>query len=128
MYAYAVPALVEEDNKIYDNLAGKVSANPDFKSWKMTPSGKWNYALVESGLKDIKVEATGAKGFPFDPATVPYVIKVPVKGVKGWTLQEDRYTPPLPETFETEDGDVEYIPLVPYGSTTLRLTIFPTVE
>ena len=128
VYAYAVPALVEEDNKIYDNLAGKVSANPDFKSWKMTPSGKWNYALVESGLKDIKVEATGAKGFPFDPATVPYVIKVPVKGVKGWTLQEDRYTPPLPETFETEDGDVEYIPLVPYGSTTLRLTIFPTVE
>lgn len=93
----------------------------------MTPAGKWNYALVKDGLKDLKVEKTGAQGFPFDLETVPLKIRVPVTGVKGWTLKENRFTPALPETFKTE-GKVEYIDLVPYGSTTLRVTIFPTAE
>ena len=127
VYSYAIPANVEEDPAIYENLAGKVSANPDFKSWSMTPAGKWNYALVKDGLKDLKVEKTGAQGFPFDLETVPLKIRVPVTGVKGWTLKENRFTPVLPETFKTE-GKVEYIDLVPYGSTTLRVTIFPTAE
>ena len=127
VYSYAIPANVEEDPAIYENLAGKVSANPDFKSWSMTPAGKWNYALVKDGLKDLKVEKTGAQGFPFDLETVPLKIRVPVTGVKGWTLKENRFTPALPETFKTE-GKVEFIDLVPYGSTTLRVTIFPTAE
>ncbi len=127
VYSYAIPADVEEDPAIYENLAGKASANPDFKSWSMTPAGKWNYALVKDGLKDLKVESTGAEGFPFDLETVPLKIRVPVVGVKGWTLKENRFTPALPEKFKTE-GKVEYIDLVPYGSTTLRLTIFPTTE
>ena len=127
VYSYAIPANVEEDPAIYENLAGKVSANPDFKSWSMTPAGKWNYALIKDGLKDLKVEKTGAQGFPFDLETVPLKIRVPVTGVKGWTLKENRFTPALPETFKTE-GNVEYIDLVPYGSTTLRVTIFPTAE
>ncbi|MBR4755951.1 MAG: hypothetical protein IK076_03320, partial [Bacteroidales bacterium] len=74
-----------------------------------------------------QVEATGSQGFPFDPGNVPFKIRVPVMSVKGWTLQEDRYTPPLPEKVETE-GQIQYIDLVPYGSTTLRMTIFPTTE
>ena len=78
-------------------------------------------------MKDLKVESTGAEGFPFDLETVPLKIRVPVVGVKGWTLKENRFTPALPEKFKTE-GKVEYIDLVPYGSTTLRLTIFPTTE
>ena len=91
----------------------------------MTPAGKWNYALVSSGLEDLKAENTGATGFPFDLDSVPVKIRVPVVGVKGWTLKENRFTPALPEKFKTE-GKVEYIDLVPYGSTTLRVTIFPT--
>jgi len=127
VYAFAVPADMKEDPVIYDNMAGKVSANPDFKNWSMTPSGKWNYALVKNRLGGLKAERTGASGFPFDPDGVPVKIRVPVVGVKGWTLQDNRYTPPLPETVEAEGG-IEYIDLVPYGSTTLRLTIFPTIQ
>jgi hypothetical protein len=127
LYAFPVPAKVEEDPKVYENLAGKVSANPDFKSWSMTPAGKWNYALVRNRLTGLQVRPTGAEGFPFDPASVPLKIRVPVVGVKGWTLQENRYTPALPEKVEAE-GSVEYIDLVPYGSTTLRLTLFPEIN
>lgn len=127
VYSYAIPADVKEDTAVYDNLAGKVSANPDFKSWTMTPAGKWNYALVESGLDDLKVEETGAGGFPFDLDSVPLKIRVPVVGVKGWTLKENRFTPALPETVKAE-GPVTWIDLVPYGATTLRVTVFPTTE
>ena len=127
VYTYAVPAKWEEDNNVYGNLAGKVSANPEFKSWSMTPDGKWNYALVENMLGNLVAEPTGAEGFPFDLDNVPMKIKVPVMGVKGWTLQENRYTPALPEKVVAESKDIEYIELVPYGSTTTRLTIFPTV-
>ena len=127
VYTYAVPVNQQEDPEIYRNMAGKVSANPDFKNWSMTPAGKWNYALVKNQLGNLKAEKTGATGFPFDLDNVPMKIRVPVVGVKGWTLQDDRYTPALPEKVEAEGG-VQYIDLVPYGSTTLRLTIFPTVD
>ena len=125
VYSYAIPADCEEDTEVYDYLAGKASANPDFKCWNMTPAGKWNYALVEDNLDDLKVSFTGASGFPFDLENVPVKITVPVVGVEGWTLVEDRYTPALPETVVPESEEVTYIDLVPYGSTTLRLTTFP---
>ena len=128
VYSYAIPSSWEEDTQIYDYLAGKVSGNPDFKCWNITPAGKWNYALVEDMLDDVKVEMTGADGFPFDLETVPAKMKVPVVGVSGWTLDEDRYTPALPENVVPESDEVQYIELVPYGSTTLRLTTFPSVK
>lgn len=128
LYAYAVPADVQEDTAVYDNLAGKVSAHPDFKSWSMKPAGAWNYALVSNRLQDVKLIRTQANGFSFDPATVPVKLRVPVVKVSNWTLEEGRYTPALPETVVPESKKVSYIDLVPYGSTTLRLTIFPQYQ
>ena len=128
VYSFAVPAKVEEDTAVYENLAGKVSANPLFKSWSMTPSGQWNWALVEGSLDDIKVEYTPSDAFPFDPGRSPLKLQVKAKAVPGWELQEGRYTPPLPSISEPLDTEETTIELVPYGSTTLRLTIFPTTK
>jgi hypothetical protein len=128
VYSYPIPSAWEEDTQVYDYLAGKVSGNPDFKCWNITPDGKWNYALVENMLEGIKVEYTGAEGFPFDLETVPVKISVPVVGVQGWVLDQNQYTPALPKTVVPESEEVQYIDLVPYGSTTLRLTTFPVLS
>ena len=125
LYSYPIPAEVEEDTKVYENLAGKVSGNPDFKSWSMTPAGKWNYALDAGKLDQIRVKKHDRTGFPFDLGQSPVTIEVPVVGVKGWTLVDERFTPALPERFVAEKGSAQTIELVPYGSTTLRLTTFP---
>ena len=79
-------------------------------------------------LEGIKVEYTGAEGFPFDLETVPVKISVPVVGVQGWVLDQNQYTPALPKTVVPESEEVQYIDLVPYGSTTLRLTTFPVLS
>ena len=128
VYSYSIPSVWEEDTEIYELLAGKVSGDPDFKCWNMYPDGKWNWALVKDRLDEVKVEYTGAKGFPFDLKSAPVTITVPVVGVKGWELVENRYTPALPENVVPESDEVHYITLVPYGSTTLRLTTFPVAE
>jgi hypothetical protein len=76
----------------------------------------------------IKVEYTGAEGFTFDLETVPVKISVPVVGVQGWVLDLNQYTPALPKTVVPESEEVQYIDLVPYGSTTLTLTTFPVLS
>lgn len=128
VYSYAIPALWQEDTLVYDNLAGKKSANPDFKSWSITPSGKWNYALGDFSPEDVEVVFTGAEGFPFDEGNSPVKLRVKAAEVSGWELVEGRFTPALPETFSTVAGSETVLELVPYGSTTLRLTVFPVAQ
>lgn len=128
LYSYPIPAAIEEDTLVYDNLAGKVSGNPDFKSWSMTPSGKWNYAFNANKVDNIKVKYNKVNGFPFDLGNSPVTITVPVVGVKDWTLVDNRFTPALPKAVVSEERSDTVIELVPYGSTTLRLTIFPVLK
>ena len=209
-YTYAIPANWEVDTKVYDYLAGKESKNPDFVNWNITPAAKWNYAIRDNDLGDVKLIKTHAKGFPFDLENVPLKIRIPVVGVKDWELDvvpsvpytgerftqvtneqlfdkngkpaadggyvkvngkllqlmkagtikyysdpngnygrvrdaynelfekngqvycswemEDAYiTPPLPKNVVAEPGTETYIDLVPYGASTIRLTVFPEI-
>lgn len=131
LYSFPIPYSMEEDTAIYDNLAGKVSRNPDFKSWNMVPAGKWNYALDMGAIDKVKVNSQINSSFPFDEGESPISIDVPVVGVKDWDLVENRFTPSLPSKIvaesNPESGETIHsmIRLYPYGSTTLRLTTFP---
>lgn len=127
VYSYSIDADCQVDTLTYDNLAGKKSANPDFKSWSMTPAGKWNYALAAFAPEDVEVVFTGASGFPFDAGHSPVKLRVKASEVDGWELVQGRFTPDIPENVRTVEGSETVIELVPYGSTTLRLTIFPVV-
>ena len=101
-------------------MHGKVPEHPDFKCWNITPAAEWNYTM--SG--EPQLVKTGLAGYPFDLETVPYKIQVSVSKVKDWVLVDGIHTPPVPEEFTVEDGR-QTIELVPYGATTLRLTVFP---
>jgi len=43
----------------------------------------------------------------------------------SWEMEDALITPPLPETVVPEEGSDTFIELVPYGASTIRLTVFP---
>ena len=128
LFSYAVPEKVAVDSKVYPNLRGKVASNPDFPALDLRPAGPWNYALAVDPDKiesQVRVVENNASGYPFDAGSVPITLKVPARRVNGWDLQENRYTPRLPERGKfTCDPKIETIDMVPYGSTRLRLSVF----
>lgn len=45
----------------------------------------------------------------------------------SWEMEDAYVTPPLPETVVSEEGTDTFIELVPYGASTIRLTVFPEI-
>lgn len=101
---------------------------PAFPALDLVPDGPWAYALAvdEDSLADrVKVVEKDEKGaYPFDPGASPVELRVPVRRVENWTLDEGRYTAESPLRCALAP-ETETLALVPYGSTRLRLTCFP---
>lgn len=45
----------------------------------------------------------------------------------SWEMEDAYITPPLPKTVVPEEGSDAFIELVPYGASTIRLTVFPEI-
>ncbi len=45
----------------------------------------------------------------------------------SWEMEDAYITPPLPQTVVPEEGSDAFIELVPYGASTIRLTVFPEI-
>ena len=124
VFAYPVSAERTEDAAEHANMNGKKSANPAFKPWNLKPSGNFNYALAARRAEVVE-NADAGDGFFRNPAGVK--LRVAVKRI-DWKLDENRFTPDLPEHPAITSDAVETIELVPYGSAMLRLGVFPDVS
>jgi hypothetical protein len=108
----------------------------EFPSWEATPVSDWNYGLaVDPERLESEVRVKNNPGPVVTPwENPPVTLSVPVRKIEGWELQanpgqpEQKFTPPLPDlSLNRPAGEVERVSLVPYGSTQLRLTVFPAV-
>jgi hypothetical protein len=110
--------------------------SPGLGDFEVRPRRSWNAGLAirpSSVDKVARVERSGVQSPPWGMTTgsppfgldgVPLKVWLPGRRVRGWRITADDVpAPPAPEA-GTEEPDV-YLPLVPYGSTRLRIAEFP---
>ncbi|HHV99281.1 MAG TPA: hypothetical protein GXX36_06880 [Clostridiaceae bacterium] len=146
VYALRIEERWEVDEK------GK-TCSKEFPAWNLYADSEWNYAVAVDGelLDDIvKVVHKPMSDEPWSICNSPIELHVPARKVRGWELVRENavvaenitvdglisvkkkgnfvFTPqlPLPETLKDRlEEKAEYVVLVPYGCTKLRISIFP---
>ena len=128
---------------IKENWTSKVErkfTTPEFPSLEAQPASAWNYGLaldkakLESAIEVNKRVVTAEEAL--DPwGNPPISLTAPARKIEGWELEVNpdntaqKFTPCLPEVSTSKVSEtVEKITLQPYGSTQLRVTIFPVVK
>ena len=125
LFAYPIAEDRTEDTAEHANMRGKKSRNPAFKCWNIRPAGPFNFALAERTAEVVVSPSAENDGFA---ASVPPV-SVNVKARRiAWELERGKMTPRNPEAPRAVSDEVETLSLVPYGATTLRLTVFPDLS
>ena len=141
LYSFEVPMeerkvekyKVPYEKEWIDNFGG------DFPRKELLPKGPWNYVLSlgkngntgDGILDDAKVSVVLVPSDPFVPGNAPVTISVPAKrsDFGGWGYMREvttgRAVDPPPSPIPDEGGETETLKLVPFGSTQLRISLFP---
>lgn len=114
-------------------------SNAEFPAWDLTPEGSWNDALVLNDKEPLLRFSVQEDMVESDPWLHPPVrLVTDARRLRRWNLmrvgvadREWTFTPPLPDPVtlpERLEEEVGKVTLVPYGSTQLRLAVFPVAN
>jgi hypothetical protein len=124
---YSYPIAAKEDS--VKNYAKSTAAFPGLE---YRPAAAWNYSMLAINPGDIQVIKNNTKTYPWKTGADPVTLRVPAEKLTNWKLKQTKnavgetvyQTSAFPANRDST-GKKEYITLVPYGSTLLRLTVFP---
>lgn len=102
-----------------------------FFETEVTPTSPWNYGLMLDKLsleKEITVLKSPMPENPFQQSVTPIKLKVKAKQIPTWTLDYNKTAAfDVPYSPVASKNPTEEVTLVPYGSESLRLSVFPTI-
>lgn len=94
-----------------------------FSDYEVHPTQEWQYALMENRDAPLSVQQNEQWNGRFSDSDAPDSITVKARKVKDWEMYHNS-SGPLPKDPDCS-GEEKEVRLIPYGASTLRISVFP---